>query len=288
MATSEDQPTRPDRRQRRVSTAARPPRVGEQRRPYNNGELGVTYTIYRFYDAADRLLYLGEFGRIQHRIAGVEAGSAGPLPLGHDGGPEPWWRQAVRIELQHLPPGTTDAEAKAEEAKQIELERPTYNHRRQDRSFDRVRYKEALDHAHFEHEVAAVEHERHDGLIRDLTQVEVESRRAADGLRPGGSALLDQVARQLPARPRRSWLEQTPYQEPGAEAGGSRDGDGHGPDRDGDAAAGPGFGREPRGRPAGAGHRASGPGSRLGALVVAAILAAVVIAALAVSLQAAF
>ena len=57
----------------------------------------------------------------------LEIGNPRGLPMGHDDGPKPWWREAVRIELQHLPPGTTEAEAQAEEARQIDLERPVYN-----------------------------------------------------------------------------------------------------------------------------------------------------------------
>jgi len=239
---------------------AQPPRIGEQRPPHNEGRLGYTYTIYRFYDPADRLLYLGESGRLRQRIIDLEVGNPRGLPLGHDDGPKPWWREAVRIELQHLPPGTTEAEAMAEEARQIELERPVYNRRGADGQFDRTRQEAALGHAHFESDVATVEHERHDGVVRDLTQVEIESRRTADRLRPGGSTLLDAVPRQGKR------LVDTGADRPATAQQRRSTGRTFNPGRGGE----------------------SGPGSRLGVVIVAVVLTVAVAAALIASLQAAF
>lgn len=300
MAAADNQPPAPAHRESRSGTNDPAPRVGEQRRPFNSGELGYTYSIYRFYDASDRLLYLGESGRVRQRIVDLEVGNPRGLPLGHDDGPKPWWREAVRIELQHLPPGTTDAEAKAEEARQIELERPAYNRRGVDGQFDRERQAKALEHAHFESDVATVEHERHDGLVRDLTQVEIESRRAADHLKPGGSALLDAVPRQAQPKPRQSWAEQTAAAEAGPGGAGyqaSSDDTAIHVTVDADTAevatAEHAAQRLARRRSAAptfypAQNRGNGPGSRLGLAIVAVLLAAAVAAALIVSLQAAF
>lgn len=302
MAAADNQPPAPAHRDPGAGATDPAPQVGQQRRPYNNGELGYTYTIYRFYDASDRLLFLGESGRVRHRIVDIEVGNPRGLPLGHDDGPKPWWREAVRIELQHLPPGTTDAEAKAEEARQIGLERPVYNRRGVDGEFDRERQDRALEHAHFESDVATVEHERHDGLVRDLTQVEIESRRAADQLKPGGSSLLDAVPRRGHPRPRQSWADQTAaaedrtasYQAPaGSDPHVTIDADTAEMTTVGMAGAeNPGQRLERRRSAAPTfyptQHRGNGPGSRLGLVIVAIVLTLTVAAALIVSLQAAF
>lgn len=273
------------------------PRVGEQHRPFNNGDLGYTYSIYRFYDAADRLLYLGQSGRIRHRIVDLEIGNPRGLPLGHDDGPKPWWREAVRIELQHLPPGTTESEARAEEGRQIEIERPAYNRRAIDGQFDRERQEQVLEHAHFEADVATVEHERHDGLVRDLTQVEIESRRAADRLRPGGSALLDGLPRQGYARPRQGWAGHgATSSDPGPSPTAIDSAESHVTiaAETAEMTALDGAARRLERRRARtptfypSQERSNGPGSRLGLIIVAVLLAAAVAAALIVSLQAAF
>ncbi len=301
MAAADNQPPAPAHRDPTSGPADPAPQVGQQRRPFNNGELGYTYTIYRFYDASDRLLFLGESGRVRHRIVDIEVGNPRGLPLGHDDGPKPWWREAVRIELQHLPPGTTDAEAKAEEARQIGLERPVYNRRGVDGGFDRERQDRALEHAHFESDVATVEHERHDGLVRDLTQVEIESRRAADQLKPGGSALLDAVPRQGRPRPRQNWADQTAaddrttsYQTSSAGPDPHVTIDADTAEMTSGMAAAESAGRRLERRRATAPtfyptqHRGNGPGSRLGLIIVAIVLTLTVAAALIVSLQAAF
>lgn len=244
-----------------------PPVVGGLTAPNNSGQLGFTYTIYRFYDAADRLLYLGESGRVRQRIVDIEVGNPRGLPLGHIDGPKPWWREATRIELEHLPPGTTEAEALVEEARQIALERPVYNPV-ENGQIDLARQERTLAHVHFEADVATVEHERHDGVVRDLTQVEIESRRAADRLRPGGSTFLDAIPRQRSTGSRRS---------PTGGGGTGFEGD-DGP-------------FDPSGFETGlrrAMNGNDGPGSPLGLAVVAVILGVLVIVALVVSLQAAF
>ncbi len=255
MTAAKNQPTEAsdDRRAER-------PMVGERHPPYNGGDLGYTYTIYRFYDADDRLLYLGETARIRQRIVDLELGHPRGLPLGHDDGPKPWWREATRIELEHLPPGTTETEAMAEERRQIEEYRPAYNREGNEEFFDRSRHDRAIDGAHFEVDVATAEHERHDGVVRPMDQIRVESARAANRLRPGGGALLGRASLR-----RQAW-----------------------------AGAGRPNGSSPVNGRSG-NHRATfypgeeqkqpGPGSLAGLLVVAAILLVAVAAALIVSLR---
>lgn len=297
MAAADNQPPAPIHRDPTPGSGEHGPRVGEQRRPFNSGDLGYTYSIYRFYDAADRLLYLGESGRIRQRIVDLEIGNPRGLPLGHDDGPKPWWREAVRVELQHLPPGTTESEARAEEGRQIEIERPVYNRRAIDGEFDRERQEQVLEHAHFESDVATVEHERHDGLVRDLTQIEIESRRAADQLRPGGSAMLDAIPRQGYPRPRQGWSGQgSTTSDPGPPSTTADNAEPHVTiaAETAEMSALDGAAqrleqrrvRTPTFYPSQ--ERGNGPGSRLGLIIVAVVLAAAVAAALIVSLQAAF
>lgn len=164
--------------------------VGARVNPANDGDLGFLYTIYRFYDADDRILYLGRSERVRQRIVEEEIGHPRGLPLGHDDGPKPWWREAARIELEHLPPGTTGAEALVEERRQIEAYRPRYNREFNESHFERSAVERAIDRAHFEVDVATAEHDRHDGHIRPIDQVALEAARAADRLRPAGAARL--------------------------------------------------------------------------------------------------
>ena len=256
------------------------PVVGERRRPNNGGALGFTYTIYRFYDADDRLLYLGESGRIRQRIVDIEVGHPRGLPLGHDDGPKPWWREAVRIELQHLPPGTTEDEARAEERRQIELERPLYNGGSKRDGFDHERLEQVIDVSHFEADVATREHERHDGQVRDLAAIEVDSRRSAEQLRPGGASRLDSLARQVPAnRPRNGESTHLDHARPIVAA----DDLTIVPDTDpGPTTA---SGRRPKTRIS---QDDNGPGSLVGRVLVMLVLAAIAVVALVMSLQAAF
>lgn len=183
METAEGMTTGPPPRDGRAA-------VGERGRPSNGGDLGFTYSIYRFYDTEDRLLYLGRSERVRQRIIDLEIGRPRNLPLGHDDGPKPWWREAARIELQHLPPGTTDEEARAEERRQIEAFRPVYNQEHNEVFFDRSRLEQAMDVAHFEVDVATAEHDRHGGTVRPLADIIVDSNRAADRLRPSGAKRL--------------------------------------------------------------------------------------------------
>ncbi len=175
--------------------------VGERSQPANGGDLGYTYTLYRFYDVDDRLLYLGRSERVRQRVVDDEVGHPRGLPLGHDDGPKPWWREAGRIELEHLPPGTTDAEARAEERRQIEAFRPVYNQEFNEDVYDRTQLERAIDTAHFEVDVATAEHDRHDGVIRPMPRIVVESERAAERLRPAGAARLHYGIRRDPAQP---------------------------------------------------------------------------------------
>lgn len=171
------------------------PIVGEQRRPANAGDLGYTYTIYRFYDLDDRLLYVGHSDRIRQKIVDLEIGHPRGLPLGHEDGPKPWWREAARLELQHLPPGTTGEEARAEERRQVEAFHPVYNREHNEAFYERERLERAIDAAHFEVDVATAEHERHDGVVRPLDRIALDSERTADRLRPAGAGRLRQGRR---------------------------------------------------------------------------------------------
>lgn len=164
--------------------------VGARVNPANDGDLGFLYTIYRFYDAGGRLLYVGRSERVRQRIVDVEIGHPRGLPLGHDDGPKPWWREAASIELEHLPPGTTGAEALVEERRQIEAYRPVYNREFNEANHDRSLIEQAIDRAHFDVDVATAEHDRHDGFIRPMDRVDAEASQAAERLRPSGAARL--------------------------------------------------------------------------------------------------
>ncbi|MGI9614785.1 MAG: hypothetical protein ACR2QO_17880 [Acidimicrobiales bacterium] len=234
--------------------------VGDRVNPANDGDLGYLYTIYRFYDAEDRLLFLGLSERVRQRIVDDEIGHPRGLPLGHDDGPKPWWREATRIELEHLPAGTTQAEARVEERRQIETNRPVYNLEFNEGHHDRSRVERAIDIAHFEVDVATAEHERHEGYVRAIDQIAVDSEVAAERLRPAGAARL------------RYGLRGQPRAEPIAPAAP--------PDtaRSGTAASAR---RNPP-------DRSDGPGSVAGLIFVLLILLAIVSFALAVSIRAVF
>ncbi|MEM9566058.1 MAG: hypothetical protein AAGA93_25790 [Actinomycetota bacterium] len=187
-----------------AETAVAPDRyrhIGERSQPANGGQLGYTYTIYRYYDADDRVLFVGRSERVRQRIIDDEVGHPRGLPLGHDDGPKPWWREAIRIELEHLPPGTTDAEARVEERRQIEAYLPRYNREFNRDVFDRSNLERAIDVAHFEVDVATAEHERHDGIVRPVDQITVETERAAERLRPAGASRLHYGTRRGPDDP---------------------------------------------------------------------------------------
>ncbi|MEL6983232.1 MAG: hypothetical protein AAFO29_12475 [Actinomycetota bacterium] len=242
--------------------------VGARVNPANDGDLGYLYTIYRFYDAEDRILFLGHSERIRQRIVDEEIGHPRGLPLGHDDGPKPWWREAARIELEHLPPGTTGAEARVEERRQIELLHPVYNREFNEINHDRSRVEQAIDRAHFEVDVATAEHDRHDGFVRPIDQVAIEASRAADRLRPSGSARLRSGLR---SRSADRTLDVGPIANPNPVER-----------RSGASARGGGVASTAR---RGAG-RFDGPGSVAGMVVVFAILVALVIFALVVSIRA--
>jgi len=231
--------------------------VGARVNPANDGDLGFLYTIYRFYDPDGRLLYIGRSERVRQRIVDAEIGHPRGLPLGHDDGPKPWWREAASIELEHLPPGTTGAEALVEERRQIEAYRPVYNREFNEANHDRSLVEQAIDRAHFEVDVATAEHDRHDGFIRPMDRVEAEASQAAERLRPSGAARL-----------RSGQRAQT---NGGVQA----------------AVAVPMAGAESR---SSAGRSASGrfdgPGSLAGLIIVLLILVALVVAALVVSIRA--
>lgn len=239
--------------------------VGARANPANGGDLGYLYTIYRFYDPDDRILFLGRSERIRQRIVDQEVGHPRGLPLGHDDGPKPWWREAARIELEHLPPGTTEAEARAEERRQIEAFQPVYNREFNEASHDRSRVEQAIDGAHFEVDVATAEHDRHDGFVRPIDQVAVEAAQAADRLRPSGAAKL------------RSGLRSRSSEEVAARGAVGANGARIGVPPDGRSA-------RPGGR-TGSG-RFEGPGSVAGLVVVIGILIALVVLALVVSIRA--
>ena len=234
------EPSQPTRRPDRVRS------IGDRSPAANAGDLGYLYTLYRFYDGEERLLYLGRSERVRQKIVDLEIGHPRGLPLGHEDGPKPWWREATRIELEHLPPGTTESEARVEERRQIQAFRPIYNQEFNEDVYDRARIERAIDITHFEVDVATAEHERHDGVIRSRSQIAVEAERAAERLRPAGAARLRYGRR--------------------AER------------FDGSAAA-------PVRRPAERAPRSEGPGSVIGLILVLTVLALVVIVAVAVSVQ---
>ncbi len=231
--------------------------VGSRVNPANDGDLGFLYTIYRFYDADGRLLYLGRSERIRQRIVDMETGHPRGLPLGHDDGPKPWWREAANIELEHLPPGTTGAEALVEERRQIEAYRPVYNREFNEVHHDRSAVERAIDRAHFEVDVATAEHDRHDGHIRPIDQVDLEASRAAERLRPSGAARLRSGLRANSNGGSLSGAApQTATADPRSTVGRSSSG------------------------------RFDGPGSVAGLIIVLLILVALVVAALVVSIRA--
>jgi hypothetical protein len=244
------------------------PVVGDQHHPANAGNLGYTYTIYRFYDRDDRLLYLGRSDRIRQRIVDLEVGHPRGLPLGHEDGPKPWWREAATVELQHLPPGTTDAEARAEERRQIEAFHPVYNREHNETFFDRERMEQAIDAAHFEVDVATAEHVRHDGVVRPLDQIALDAERAANRFRPDGAGRLRQ-GRRRPV---------IAVDGPGPASPGS-----------GRAGVGPGPAGGDQDRLGWSGVLSgTGPGSIAGLTIVLAILVVVVVLAVMISFQAVY
>lgn len=232
--------------------------VGDRVQPANRGNLGYLYTIYRFYDVDDRLIYLGRSERIRQRIPDLEIGHPRGLPLGHDDGPKPWWREAMRIDLEHLPPGTTEAEARAEERRQIEAFRPAYNREFNLDHFDRPRFERAMDTAHFETDVATFEHERHDGTVRAVERIAIESERAADRIRPTGASRLRYGLRPPVPSLRTSRRGSASASRTASTRGGGR----------------------------GRWGRFEGPGSVAGIVIIAVLLVAIVIAALVVSFRA--
>jgi hypothetical protein len=70
------------------------------------------WTVYRYYDAAARLLYVGATGNGHHRAHG------------HARGKSPWWALVTHGEFEHF---ATAAEAFSEELRQIVQLRPIYN-----------------------------------------------------------------------------------------------------------------------------------------------------------------
>jgi hypothetical protein len=70
------------------------------------------WTVYRYYDAAGRLLYVGVTGNGHYRAHAHSRGSAS------------WWPLVVRGEFEHF---ATMAEAFSEELRQIATLRPTCN-----------------------------------------------------------------------------------------------------------------------------------------------------------------
>jgi hypothetical protein len=73
---------------------------------------GRVWTVYRYYDAAGRLLYVGVTGNGHYRAHAHSRGSV------------PWWPLVARGEFEHF---TTMAEAFSEELRQITTLRPAYN-----------------------------------------------------------------------------------------------------------------------------------------------------------------
>lgn len=82
-------------------------------------------TVYRAYAAADRLLYVGVSSNPVNRIGTHNIVAA-------------WWLEAVRVDLEHLPAGTTLAEAEEAERLAIIAGRPVYNVRHNRHDVDRL------------------------------------------------------------------------------------------------------------------------------------------------------
>jgi hypothetical protein len=96
-------------RDRRLQPAQPP---GHQRPPATGERMMRVWTVYRYYDAEGRLLYVGVTG-CRHRRA-----------HDHAGGPASWWLLVVRGEFDHF---TSPEEALAEELRQIVELAPLHN-----------------------------------------------------------------------------------------------------------------------------------------------------------------
>ncbi|MEM7341546.1 MAG: hypothetical protein AAF467_23045 [Actinomycetota bacterium] len=107
---------------------------------------GRVYCVTKFYNADDVLLYVG--------------GPGEPLPH------QAWFREVVRVKVEHLPPGTTEWEAKLYERSQIE-HGTRYNRAHNPLQAEAtLLIRQATDRAESERAMAETMHKRHDGTTR--------------------------------------------------------------------------------------------------------------------------
>ncbi|WP_131769531.1 GIY-YIG nuclease family protein [Candidatus Protofrankia californiensis] len=88
--------------------------------------------LYRLYDAADTLLYVGITSNTKNRFS-------------HHAGNKPWWTEVARTTVDEYP---TRADAATAEAAAIRAEKPTYNRVHADRSDDPALAEAIADAAH--------------------------------------------------------------------------------------------------------------------------------------------
>lgn len=90
-------------------------------------------SIYRFYNAAGELLYLGLTNSLPARMK----------EHNEDRRKFVWWRLVARIDVEHLPPGTSRKRAEAIETAAIGREAPKFNKQGNRGRFDWAAYREA-------------------------------------------------------------------------------------------------------------------------------------------------
>ena len=138
-ATAADRDTEPPP----AKPAREYPQAGDTKPEAQPGRL---YCITKFFNADGVLLYVG--------------GPGEPLPH------QPWFREVVRVEVEHLPPGTTEWEAKLYERSQIE-HGTRYNRAHNPLQAEAtLLIRQATDRAEAEQEMAQTMHLRHNGTTR--------------------------------------------------------------------------------------------------------------------------
>ncbi len=84
------------------------------------GQRHHLYCVYKFRDANDECVYVGQTSDLVRRIRQRHFGGDGTKA-------KPWWPEVGRVEVEHFPPGTTRREVEVYERLQIESLRPRYN-----------------------------------------------------------------------------------------------------------------------------------------------------------------